>query len=88
MATYGPAPVDYDQLQYLRQVLAPQYAVLPATRIRAQMEALYGPGSAEAYDEYLEGLFSSIGSALSSAARDVGKFAAKAAPVVATVGGG
>jgi len=84
MATYGPAPVDYDQLQYLRQILAPQYAVLPASRIRAQMGAFYGPDAAEDYNEYLEGLFGSIGNAF----KDVGKFVAKAAPVVATVGGG
>jgi hypothetical protein len=84
MATYGPAPVDYDQLQYLRQILAPQYAVLPASRIRAQMGAFYGPDAAEDYNEYLEGLFGSIGNAF----KDVGRFVAKAAPVVATVGGG
>ena len=88
MATPVPTTVDYDQLPNLRQILAPQYAVLPAYRIRAQMEALYGPDAADVYEDYLEGLFSSIGSAFSSAARQVGRVAAKAAPAVATVGGG
>ena len=81
MATLVPTTVDYDQLANLRQVLAPQYAILPSYRIRAQMEALYGPEAAEIYEDYLEGLFGSIGNAFSSAARDVGRFAVKAAPV-------
>jgi len=43
---------------------------------------MYGPGSAEAYDEYLEGIFGDIGRALSSAGSDVGRFVQKAAPQV------
>lgn len=50
------------------------------------MERMYGSGSAEAYDEYLEGIFGDIGRALSSAASDVGRVVQKAAPVVANVG--
>jgi hypothetical protein len=50
------------------------------------MERMYGAGSAEAYDEYLEGIFGDIGRALSSAASDVGRVVQKAAPVVANVG--
>jgi hypothetical protein len=88
MATPVPTTVDYDQLSNLRQVLAPQYAILPAYRIRAQMEALYGPEAADVYEDYLEDLFGSIGKAFSSAARTVGGAVSKAAPAVATVGGG
>jgi hypothetical protein len=89
MPAYTP-PTNYSCPQYpnLKQVLAPEYAALPPAEIEALMEGMFGPGAAERYEEYLEGLFGNIGRAFSSAARDVGKFAAKAAPAVATVGGG
>jgi hypothetical protein len=80
--------VDYSQLQYLRQVLAPQYAILPTAQIQALMASRYGRDSAEAYDAYLEGFFDDLSRGFSSAVRDVGRVAQKVAPVVATVGGG
>jgi hypothetical protein len=75
-------------LRHLRQVLHPDYAMLPHAELCELMDEVYGPDAAERYDEYLEGIFGSIGKAFSSAARDVGRFAAKAAPAIATVGGG
>ena len=72
----------------LRQVLGDRYAALPDAAIRAQMEAALGPEAAEQYEEYLEGMFDDIGRAFSSAAGNVAHFVTKAAPVVATVGGG
>ncbi len=68
----------------LRQVVGGQYAVLPDRMIQAQMEAAFGPEAAEQYEEYLEGIFDDIGNAFRSAAKTV----AKAAPAIATVGGG
>jgi hypothetical protein len=76
------------QYSNLRQVLSPEYAGLPSAEIRVLMEANFGPESAENYETYLEGIFDDIGKTFSSAASDVGRFAAKAAPVIATVGGG
>src|SRR5262249_21689723 len=84
----NPNKLDYSQLTSLRQVLAPEYAVLPAAQIRARMESTFGEGSADAYNDYLEFSFGDIGKAFSSAVRDVGKVATKIAPAVATVGGG
>jgi hypothetical protein len=80
--------VDYSELPNLRQVLAPSCAILPTNQIRARMAELYGEGSADAYEQYLEGIFDDIGRTFSSVSRDVGRFAAKAAPAIATVGGG
>ena len=77
-----------DDFANLRQVLDKRYAGLPAGVIRAHMEAAWGAGAADEYEAYLEGVFDDIGKAFGSAARDVGKFAAKAAPVVANVGCG
>ena len=65
------------QYLFLRSVLAPQYAALPAEQLAAVMESEYGPGAAEQYDEYFEGFFG-----------DVGNFFKKAAPVVANIAGG
>lgn len=62
---------------YLRSVLAPEYAALPTEQLEALMESQYGQGAVEQYDEYFEGFLS-----------DVGKFAAKAAPVVTNIAGG
>ncbi|HEY0780472.1 MAG TPA: hypothetical protein VGD56_21125, partial [Gemmatirosa sp.] len=62
---------------YLRTVLAPRFADLPAEQIAALMEGEYGPGAAEQYDEYLESLFG-----------DIGRFVSRAAPVVANIAGG
>jgi hypothetical protein len=88
MGDMSPGAVDYSQLASLRQVLDPQWAIKPSGQIRAHMDAIYGEGAADTYDQYLEFSFGDIGKAISSAASDVGRFAAKAAPVVATVGGG
>src|SRR3984893_7337908 len=88
MGADTPGAVDYSQYQSLRHVLAPQYAILPSGQIQALMDSTYGEGAAEAYDAYLEGFWNSVGKAFSSATRDVGRFAAKAAPVVANIGGG
>lgn len=74
MTRYGSTRTTYPNL---REVLDTQYANLPAAEIRSLMERTYGPGAAENYEEYFEGIFD-----------DIGKFVAKAAPVVANVGGG
>ncbi len=73
---------------YLRSVLDPQYRSLPADELESLMTAQFGEGSAEAYDAYLEGIFGDVGKWISGAASDVGRAAAKAAPVVANIGGG
>jgi hypothetical protein len=80
--------IDYSELPYLRQVLAPEHAILPTSQIRSRMEATFGEGSADTYNDYLELSFNDIGRVFSSAARDVGQVATKIAPAVATVGGG
>lgn len=89
MSAYTPTN-RYRDAEYpnLRGVLAPEYASLPPAEIEALMEGMFGPDSAERYEDYLEGIFGAIGRGFSSVARDVGKFAAKALPVVTTVGGG
>jgi hypothetical protein len=77
-----------NDLQNLRQVVQPQLAALPTAQLRHVVDANFGPGTAEGIDEDLEGIFGDIGKALSSAAREVGRFATKAAPAVASIGGG
>lgn len=62
---------------YLRSVLAPQFAGLPAEQLSSLMEGEYGPGAAEQYDEYFESFLG-----------DVGRFVSRAAPVVANIAGG
>jgi hypothetical protein len=74
-------PYGQRDYPYLRSVIAPEYATLPAAQLEAFMERQFGEGAAEAYDEYLEFSLSSIG-------RDIGRFASRAAPVVANIGGG
>jgi hypothetical protein len=91
MSAYIAAPTSndpYSQYPNLRTVLAPQYAYLPPSEIEALMESQFGPGAAERYEEDMEGIFDDIGKGISSVARDVGRFTAKAAPVVANIGGG
>lgn len=92
MTAYYPGPTQRPQgappLRHLRQVLHPDYAMLPHAELSELMESVYGPDAAERYDDYLDGIFGGIGNAFSSAARDVGRFAVKAAPAIATVGGG
>jgi hypothetical protein len=73
---------------HLAGVLGPDFATLSNRDIEAWMDGEYGEGSAEHYEQYLEGIFGSIGKAFKAAAKDVGKFATKAAPVIAQVGGG
>lgn len=93
MSPYAPARATrqhrskYEYL-HLREVLDTPYAGLPDAEIRSLMEDMYGPGSAEHYEEYFEGIFGDIGRAFSSAASDVGRAVQKAAPVIANVGGG
>jgi hypothetical protein len=82
-----PDNQEFD-LRYLREVVDPSLAGLPAYALREQVDTAFGEGFAEAMDADLEGVFGGIGRAFSSAARDVGRFAQKAAPVVAHVGGG
>jgi hypothetical protein len=77
-----------NDLQNLRQVVQPQLAAMPTAQLRHVVDSTFGPGTAEGIDEDLEGIFGDIGKALSSAARDVGRFATKAAPAVASIGGG
>ena len=91
MSSHAPARATRQfssQYPYLREVLDTPYAGLPAAEIRSLMEGMYGPNSAEHYEEYLEGIFGDIGRAFSSAASDVGRAVQKAAPVIANVGGG
>lgn len=75
-------------LPNLRQVVQPQLAMMPTAQLRQVVDGTFGPGTAEGIDEDLEGIFGDIGKALSSAARDVGRFASKAAPGIASIGGG
>ena len=77
-------PRSFDQL---RQVVHPSLAALPGTQLRARIDGEYGEGTADLMESDLE-IFGGIGRAFSSAARDVGRFAQKAAPVVANIGGG
>lgn len=91
MSSYITNPVsDDDLIQYpnLRAILAPEYALLPPSELEALMEGMFGPDAAERYEQDLEGFFSDVGGAISSVARNVGRVAAKAAPVVANIGGG
>ncbi|MGL4964880.1 MAG: hypothetical protein ACRC67_26885 [Inquilinus sp.] len=75
-------------LRYLREVVDPSLAGLPTYALRDQVDVAFGDGFAEAMDADLEGVFDGIGRAFSSAARDVGQFAQRAAPAVAHIGGG
>jgi hypothetical protein len=84
----GPPDVAVVKYSHLRSVLAPEFAALPTEQLEAMMESHYGAGSAEQYNEYFEGFFGDVGKWVSGAASDVGKFAVKAAPVVANIGGG
>ncbi|MBB1492723.1 hypothetical protein H5395_14515 [Paracoccus sp. MC1854] len=77
-----------NDLQNLRQVVQAQLAAMPTAQLRHVVDGTFGPGTAEGIDEDLEGIFGDIGKALSSAARDVGRFASKAAPGIASIGGG
>ena len=63
----------------LRASLAPQYANLPPDRLNELVRSIYG---AEASAEDVEGLFDDIGRGFQSAARGVGQFAQRAAPMV------
>jgi hypothetical protein len=73
---------------YLRQVVQPSLSGLPARELRARIDAALGEGTADSIEQDLEGAFDGIGRMFSSAARDIGKFAQKAAPAVAHIGGG
>jgi hypothetical protein len=75
--TYSTGSNDPGSYPYLRQVLAPQFAMLPTEALEGFMDERFGEGSAQQYDEYLEGFLD-----------DVGKFFAKAAPIVGNVAGG
>jgi hypothetical protein len=86
---------DFSQLSNLRQVLAPQYAIMPPAQIRFHLDQAYGEGAADAYDAYLEGIFGDIGNFVKSAAKtvtsaagDVGRFAAKNAPGILNIASG
>ena len=89
-ASEASAPDSAVTVEYpfVRSVLAPEYASLPNSQLKALMEAQYGEGAAEQYDEYLEGFFGDVGKFISNTASDVGKFAVKAAPVVTNIAGG
>ena len=82
-----PEP-NFQSLQSLRQILASDLATGPAPLIRMRVDQMFGEGAADAYDEQLESILGDIGRGFSSAARDVGRFAATAAPAVAHIGGG
>jgi hypothetical protein len=80
--------LDPGAYPFLRQVVQPSLSGLPARELRARIDAALGEGAAESIEQDLEGAFDGIGRMFSSAARDIGKFAQKAAPAVAHVGGG
>jgi hypothetical protein len=63
----------------LRASLAPQYANLPQQQLNDLVRSVYGQ---HATAEDVEGLFDDIGRGLQNAARGVGQFAQRAAPVV------
>jgi hypothetical protein len=67
-------------LVLLRSSLAPQYAALPAEQLESLVQSIYGPGTSA---EDVEGLFDDIGRGLQGAARGVGQFAQRAAPMLA-----
>lgn len=46
----SPSRHSIQQYSNLREVLAPEYAGLPAAEIKALMEANFGPESAEHYE--------------------------------------
>ena len=77
MTHLDTAEDDFSTYSYLRQVLEPGLAVAPASVIRLRMEAEFGEGAADIYNDQLESIFG-----------DIGKFVSKAAPIVANVGGG
>lgn len=78
MSAYTPTNrYRYAEYPNLREVLAPEYASLPPGEIEALMEGMFGLDSAERYEDYLEGIFG-----------DIKRGIAKAAPAIATVGGG
>ncbi len=77
-----------DPFPFLRQVVDPSIAMLPYPRLRARIDSRFGDGTAESIEGDLEGVFDGFTRAISSAARDVGRFASQAAPVVAQIGGG
>lgn len=83
-------PLDGPQtgLVHLRQVVTPTLAMLPDAYLVEQIDSSFGEGFAESLDQDLEFSLGSIGRSLSSAARDVGRFAQQAAPVVGNIGGG
>ena len=80
--------LDPGAYPYLRQVVQPSLSGLPAHELRARIDGALGDGTAEAIEQDLEGAFDGIGRMFSSAARDIGRFAQKAAPVAAHIGGG
>ncbi|MGH9200332.1 MAG: hypothetical protein ACRD2A_03745, partial [Vicinamibacterales bacterium] len=58
-----PIGQEMTRYPYLRQVLAPEYASLSNLQIEQWMDADYGDGAAERYEEYLEGIFDDVGRA-------------------------
>ncbi len=80
-ATASP-PTLYSNL---RLSLSPQFAHLSDSDLEAAFESAFGEGVSPAeYEEFFGGL----GRAISGVASDVGRFAQRAAPVVASVGSG
>lgn len=64
----------------LRSSLAPEYASLSPEALDDLVRSIYGPNASA---EDVEGLFDDIGKGLKTAAKSVGNFASKAAPMVA-----
>jgi hypothetical protein len=62
--------------------------MLPATQLREHIDSSLGEGTADAVEGDLENIFGGIGRAISSAARDVGRFAQHNAGGLAQIGGG
>jgi hypothetical protein len=71
------APIDAGSYPYLRQVLSPQFATLSTEALESFMDERFGAGSAQQYDEYLEGFFDDLVSTVK-----------KVAPIVGNVAGG
>ena len=77
----GPLDGGFTRYPNLRQMMDPRLEALSDAQLDGLFQEAFGEGVSP--EEY-EGFFGSIGSALSHAARDVGRFAQRAAPVAGT----
>lgn len=85
----------YPDYRHLREVLAPELAILPAETLRAEVDEAFGEGAADAYEAELADIFQDLGRTFRSATRAVGRAmpavareVSRALPKVAKVGAG